>query len=337
MNEFRFAHPYVLLLFPISLLFLYRWGQNRWKSQAGVLQYSDIRLLSNSSKSLRLRFRQLPNFIRLLAWIALVVALARPQSGQTQNIIRGQGIDMVMAVDISGSMAIQDFAPRNRFDASKIVLKEFISGRKDNNREFDRIGMVVFANDSYQLAPPTLNYDILENAIDDLQLARDINLQDGSAIGLGIASSANMLRSSKSPIQVIIVLTDGENNVGEIDAISAAQAASGFGIRIYTIGIGQRGIFTVEYEDGSADTINSNLDEQALQQIATIGNGEYFYAADLTSLQAIYDRIDRLERSPIERSQYTRWQDMSDTWIITCILLLLIERILRHTIFQTIP
>jgi len=266
-----------------------------------------------------------------------VIALARPQNGQTQNIIRGQGIDMVIAIDISGSMAIQDFAPRNRLDASKIVLKEFINGRINDNQEFDRIGMVVFANDSFQLAPPTLNYDVLDTAIDDLKLAREVGLQDGSAIGLGIASSANMLRSSRSPSQVIILLTDGENNVGEIDAISAARAASGFGIRIYTIGIGQRGVFTVEYDDSTVETITSNLDEDSLKQIATIGNGEYFYAADLTSLQAIYDRIDRLERTPIERNQYTRWQDVSDIWIISCIILLIFERILRHTIFQTIP
>ena len=332
MSEFRFAHPYVLILLPLSIIFLYRWWQNRWRSRAGVLQYSDIRLLSNASSSFRLRFRQLPNIIRLAAWVLLVIALARPQSGQTQNIIRGQGIDMVIAVDISGSMAIPDFAPRNRLDASKVVIKNFIS-----DREYDRIGMVVFANDSYQLAPPTLNYDILQNIIDDLKLAPEVGLQDGSAVGLGIASAANMLRSSKSLSQVIIVLTDGESNVGSIDAITAAEAASGLGMRLYTIGIGQRGVFSLEQPDGSVETINSNLDEGTLQEIASIGNGEYFYAADMTSLQAIYDRIDRLERSPIERSQFTRWQDISDGWIIGILILLILERILRHTIFQTIP
>ncbi len=337
MSEFRFAHPYVLILLPISLLFLYRWWQNRWRTQAGVLQYSDIRLLSNSTKSLRLRFRQLPNLIRLIAWITLVIALARPQSGETQNIISGQGIDMVIAIDISGSMAIPDFAPRNRLDASKVVLKEFINGRKASNGAFDRIGMVVFANDSFQLAPPTLNYDILEILIDDLKLAKDVGLQDGSAIGLGIASAANMLQSSTARSQVIIVLTDGENNVGELDAISAAQAASSIGAKIYTIGIGQRGVFALEQADGTIETINSNLDESSLREIASIGNGEYFYAADLPSLEAIYAQIDRLERSPVERSEFTRWQDMSDIWIIAAMILLIFERILRHTIFQTIP
>lgn len=332
MNEFRFAHPYVLLVLPVSLLFLYSWWRNRWRSRAGVLQYSDIRLLSNSANSLRLRFRQLPNIIRLAAWVLLVFALARPQSGQTQNIVRGQGIDMVMAIDISGSMAIPDFAPRNRLDASKVVIKNFIS-----DREFDRIGFVVFANDSYQLAPPTLNYDILQNIVDDLKLAPQVGLQDGSAIGLGIASAANMLRSSKALSQVIIVLTDGENNVGSIDAITAAQAARGLGMRLYTVGIGQRGTFTLAQPDGSVQTINSNLDEETLQEIARVGSGEYFYAADLTSLQAIYDRIDRLERSPIEQTLFTRWQDISDGWIIGIIILLILERILRHTIFQTIP
>lgn len=332
MNEFRFAHPYVLILLPFSLLFMYRWWQRRWLSRAGVLQYSDIRLISNTANSLRLRLRQFPNLIRLIAWILLVVALARPQTGQTQNIIRGQGIDMVIAIDISGSMAIPDFSPRNRLDASKVVIKNFI-----NDREFDRIGLVVFANDSFQLAPPTLNYDILETIVDDVKLAPEVGLQDGSAIGLGIGSAANMLRSSTALSQVIIVLTDGESNVGAIDAISASQAANGLGIKIYTIGIGQRGVFSITQPDGTIQTVTSNLDETTLQDIARIGSGEYFYAADLTSLQAIYDQIDRLERSPIERSQFTRWQDNVDGLIIGIIILLLLERLLRHTIFQTIP
>lgn len=332
MNEFRFAHPYVLIVLPFSLIFMYRWWQNRWLNRAGVLQYSDVRLLSNSSSSLRLRFRQLPNILRFMTWVILVITLARPQSGQTQNIIRGQGLDMVIAIDISGSMAIPDFAPRNRLDASKVVLKDFI-----NNREFDRIGMVVFANDSYQLAPPTLDYDILETIVDDIRLAPEVGLQDGSAIGLGIATAANMLRSSTALSQVIILITDGESNVGTIDAITAAQASAGLGMRIYTIGIGQRGVFTLSQPDGSVQTITSNLDEATLLEIAQIGSGEYFYAADMTSLQAVYDRIDRLERSPIERSQFTRWQDIADGWIIIIMMLLVAERFLRHTIFQTIP
>lgn len=332
MNEFRLAHPFMLVLLPISLIFLYRWWQRRWLNATGVLQYSDIRLMSNTPGSLRLRLRQLPNFIRFITWILLVIVLARPQTGRTQSIIRGQGIDIVMAVDISGSMAVPDFAPRNRLDASKIVLKHFIDGR-----EFDPIGLVVFANDSFQVAPPTLNYNILATIVDDLQLATEIGLQDGSAIGLGIASAANMLRSSTALSQVIIVLTDGENNVGAIDAISAAQAANALGMKIYTIGIGQRGIFTLQQPDGTIQSITSNLDESTLQDIARIGSGEYFYAADLPSLQGIYDRIDRLERSPVEKQQFTRWQDIGDAWMIGIIILLLLERLLRHTIFQTIP
>jgi Ca-activated chloride channel homolog len=332
MNEFRLAHPFVLILLPLSLIFIYRWWQRRWLNATGVLQYSDIRLMSNTPSSLRIRLRQLPNFIRLITWVLLVIILARPQTGRTQNIIRGQGIDIVMAVDISGSMAVPDFAPRNRLDASKIVLKNFISGR-----EYDPIGLVVFANDSFQVAPPTLNYNILADIVDDLRLASEVGLQDGSAIGLGIASATNMLRSSTALSQVIILLTDGENNVGAIDAITAAQAANALGIKIYTIGIGQRGIFTLQQPDGTIQSITSNLDESTLQDIARIGSGEYFYAADLPSLQAIYDRIDRLERSPIERQQFTRWQDIGDAWIIGIIILLLLERLIRHTLFQTIP
>ena len=332
MNEFRLAHPFVLALLPLSLFFIYRWWQRRWLNATGVLQYSDIRLMSNTPGSLRLRLRQLPNVIRFATWILLVVILARPQTGQTQSIIRGKGIDMVMAIDISGSMAIPDFGNRNRLDASKIVLKEFITGR-----EYDPIGLVVFANDSFQVAPPTLNYNILIDIIDEIKLASEIGLQDGSAIGLGISSATNMLRSSTALSQVIIVLTDGENNVGAIDAITAAEIANALSIKIYTIGIGQRGVFTLQQPDGTVQNIPSNLDEDTLKEIARIGTGEYFYAADLTSLQAIYDRIDRLERSQIDKQLFTRWQDIGDAWIIGIIILLILERILRHTIFQTIP
>ncbi len=332
MTEFRFAHPIIFILLPIMLLFLLHWWNQRWSNLSSVLRYSDIRLISDDGKSWRLRLRQLPNILRAIAWLGLLIAVARPQVGNTQNIFRGQGLDIVIAVDISGSMAIPDFSPRNRLDASKIVLKEFIQ-----EREFDRIGLVVFANDSFQLAPPTLDYDTLNAIIDDLRLASEVGIQDGSAIGLGIASSANMLRSSTAQNQVIILLTDGENNVGSIDAISASQAAHALGIRIYTVGIGQRGIFTVKQPDGTIETIVSNLDEATLQNIASIGDGEYFYAADLPSLQAIYDRIDQLERSPIEKQQFTRWRDMGDSLIIAVFILLIIERFLRHTIFQTIP
>jgi Ca-activated chloride channel homolog len=332
MNEFRLAHPFVLALLPFSLVFIYRWWQSRWLNATGVLQYSDIRLMSGTPNSLRLKLRQLPNVIRFITWVLLVIILARPQTGQTQNVIRGQGIDMVMAIDISGSMATQDFAPRTRLDASKVVLKEFIS-----HREYDPIGLVVFASDSFQVAPPTLNYNILSEIVDEIRLASEIGLQDGSAIGLGISSATNMLRSSTALSQVIIVLTDGENNIGAIDAISAAEIANTLGIKIYTIGIGQRGVFTVQQPDGSVESITSNLDESTLQEIARIGSGEYFYAGDLPSLQAIYDRIDRLERSPIYKQQYTRWRDIGDAWIIALIIMLIIERMLRHTIFQTIP
>lgn len=332
MTEFRFAHPIIFILLPIMLLFLLRWWNQRWSNLSSVLRYSDIRLISDDGTSWRLRLRQLPNILRAIAWLGLLIAVARPQVGNTQNVFRGQGLDIVIAVDISGSMAIPDFSPRNRLDASKIVLKEFIQ-----EREFDRIGLVVFANDSFQLAPPTLDYDTLNTIISDLRLASEVGIQDGSAIGLGIASSANMLRSSTSQNQVIILLTDGENNVGSIDAVSASQAAHALGIRIYTVGIGQRGVFTVQQPDGAIETVISNLDEATLQNIASIGDGEYFYAADLPSLQAIYDRIDQLERSPIEKQQFTRWRDMGDSLIIAVFILLIIERFLRHTIFQTIP
>jgi Ca-activated chloride channel homolog len=320
MIEFRFAHPLALLLLALPLIWLMS-TRNRLQMIPPVLRYSDIRLVYGLPAGWRVRWRRLPDALRLAAWVLLVIGLARPQSGRAQETFRGQGIDIVLAVDISSSMSALDFGAQNRLEAAKSVMADFIA-----KREFDRIGLVVFARSAFQQAPPTLDYGVLLRLLDEVPLVTEIpQLEDGTAIGLGLAAAGNMLRTSTAPSKVIILLTDGSNNAGEIAPITAAQAVSALGSKVYTIGMGR------------VDSSGSGLDEQTLQAVAAAANGLYFRAENLEGLQQIYDRIDSLERSEAVRQVFVRWQDQSFTWLAVGLFFLMIERILRHTVLQTIP
>lgn len=319
MSDFRFAYPLVWLLLVPAVLFIALWWRNRYHSNGPVLRYSDTSLLSNLDASTRLRLRQLPNILRLLAWICLLTALARPQMGNTSVELRGQGIDIVLALDISDSMATDDFAP-NRLEAAKSVIADFVS-----NRISDRIGLVVFAEQAFYQAPPTVDYNILLELVESAPFAHDLGLGDRTAVGLGIATATNMLRSSTAPSKVIILLTDGENNAGQIDPITAAEAARAVGVRIYTIGIG--------VNSGTS----GNMDFATLQRIASIANGRHYLALDTDDLFDIYNEINNLETVNVDSQLNIRWQDMGQPFLIAALLALLLERILRHSIFQTIP
>lgn len=336
MSDFRFAFPiaFVLLLLPVMLYTLP--VLEAWRPQIGRMIYSDIRLMTGLPQSWRVRARYLPDGLRMLAWVLLVIALARPQTGQAQEVLRGQGIDIVLALDISTSMAALDFEPQNRLETAKSVMADFIDGR-----EFDRIGLVAFARNAFHQAPLTLDYPILQELLAQVELVSELRQVDGrrldgTAIGLGIASSANMLRSSDAPSKVIILLTDGANNAG-IDPNVAAEAAELLGVRIYTIGIGRPGLVNIPARDGTIQTIESDLNEEDLRQIASTTNGLYFRAEDSAGLQQIYDQIDALERSDVERRIFVRWRDQATALIMIAFVLLLVERILRYTVFQTQP
>lgn len=329
---FRFAHPAALALLIVPLVFILLWMVGHWREAIPVIRYSDVRLTDNLPVSWRVRLRRLPDILRLLAWLLLVLALARPQSGRTQEIIRGQGIDIVLAVDISGSMTALDFAPQNRLEAAKTVISSFIAGR-----EFDRIGLVVFAQDSFQQMPPTLDYNTLLRSLDEVQLATDLGLADGTAIGLGIASAGNMLRQSTAASKVIVLLTDGANNAGGIGPLTAAAAVTALGIRVYTIGMGKPGLVPMPDDAGGTQMVQSDLDEETLQAIAQTTGGQYFRAENPDSLQRIYDQINALERSDVVRQVYINWQEQAGGLLGIALAALIFERLLRHSVFQTIP
>jgi len=299
------------------------WFRSRQRSSTRTtFRYSDTRLFAGLPTSWRLRYRWLPNLCRCVAWICLILALARPQFGQGQQVLRGQGVDIVLAFDISSSMAATDFAPQNRLEAAKSVITTFIQ-----SREFDRLGLVVFAQDAFQLIPPTLDYVILERTLANTRIATEIGLVDGTAIGQGIASAANMLRSGTAASKVIILLTDGANNAGDIGPLTAAQAVAALGIRVYAVGMIPADV------SPSPDTV----DPEVLRSIASITNGQYFLASNSTDLQNIYTQINALERSDVEKEIVYRWQEQFMIFAFFALIFLVVERVLRSTIFQVVP
>ncbi len=334
MPMFRFAHPAALLL--LALLagwILVRWRASHTTMQPPAVRFSDTRLVSGVATGWRVRLRGLPDVLRAAAWLLLVIALARPQSGSAREVIRGQGIDIVLALDISGSMAALDFAPQNRLQAAKAVIGEFIAGRS-----FDRIGLVVFARSAFHQAPLTLDYPVLRQLLERVRLVTEVRgrLLDGTAIGLGIASAGAMMADGTAPSRVIVLLTDGSNNAG-LDPLTAAQAVAALGMRVYVIGMGTTGIVPVPDLNGDIQYTESDLDEPALRQIAAAGRGLYFRAEDIEGLRQIYDEIDRLERSPVERRVVVPWQDQAWALLAAALALLLAERVARRTLWQTVP
>lgn len=320
---FRFANSAALLLLvlPLVIWLIYRLLGSQ--NQPPSLRFSStVFMQTEVAASWRTRWAWLPNALRLIAWGLLVVAIARPQSGNQQEVIRGQGIDIVLALDISTSMNAEDILP-SRLEAAKAQIERFIEGRR-----FDRVGMVVFAADAFHYVPPTLDYEVLTNRLREVLPITEYGLPnaDGTAIGTGIASAANMLRESRADSKVIVLLTDGSNNTGSVNPLDAARATAALGIRVYTIGMGRAG------RGGEFE-----FDETSLQQIAQIADGLYFRVEDVLGLQRTYEQIDALERSDIEQQVFVRWREQAGWVMVAALLSLLLERTLRLTVFLRLP
>jgi Ca-activated chloride channel family protein len=326
----HFASPWLLLLLvvPFGLVFLPLVVRRRMRP--ATMQYSDVRLTTHSV-SLRQRGRFILRVMRYLALALLIIGLARPQSGSAREVIIGEGVDIAIVLDISGSMAALDFEP-DRLGASKRVILDFIEGR-----EYDRIGLVIFATEAFSQVPPTLDYNVLKRVLDETKVSWDIGLDSGTAIGLGLANGANMLRNSEAKSRVIVLLTDGANNSGQIDPMTAAEIAKALDIRVYTIGAAKPGPAALPFPDGHIEYRDSEIDEETLRQIADTTGGLYFRAEDERGLQEIYDTIDELERSQVEVRTFTRYTELAVWLVIPAGLLLALELLLRRTIFRTIP
>ncbi len=319
----RFASPILLLL--LLLIPLVVWLRY-FVLQKSSMQFSSGKVLKELPKSWRIRLQPLLPVLYALGWVCLVVALARPQRGLQESRIHTETVDMILLVDLSGSMDTKDFIKLNRrmsrLDASKDVIERFLEKRPN-----DRIGMVGFATLPYAVAPLTLDHGWLVQRMKGLHTG----MLDGSrtAIGDGIASAINRLRESEAKSKLIILLTDGSNNYGTLSPENAARAAEALGIRIYTIGAGgaRTGFFVQRQE----------VDEETLKKVAQASDGKFYRALDLKSLEAVYEEIDQLEKTEIEIEQFTRFEEISKGWILAGVLLLMMEQILGLTKVGRLP
>lgn len=329
-NNVTFAYPWVLyflLLIPL-LVAWYIWHGR--KKQASIT-YSSLKAFEKIPATFRERLRQLPFAIRMLAIGFLIVALARPQNFSAGQSVNAEGIDISMVLDISGSMLAEDFKP-NRLDAAKKVIDDFVQGRTT-----DRIGLVIFSREAFTQCPLTIDYSVLRNLLGDIKTGM---IEDGTAIGNGIANGINRLKDSDAESRVIILLTDGVNNAGEVDPISAAEIASTFGIRIYTIGVGTRGEapypvqtpFGIRYQ-----MVPVEIDEAILKKIAEITGGQYFRATNNRALEEIYNKIDKMEKTKIEITSYRNAKELFAGWLAIGFALLLFELIASKTILRKLP
>ncbi len=328
-----FANPDLLFLFvliPILLFWYFKWNKKRF----GTLRYSNLGVVKSVEKfSSKKKYRHLSFVLRLLAISLLILCFARPQSSHTEEEVITEGVDIVLALDISSSMLAEDFRPNNRLEAAKLVAKDFIQGRKN-----DRIGMVVFAAKSVTQCPLTLDYGILLNFIDEVESGM---IEDGTAIGMAIANAANRLRDSKAKSKIVILLTDGQNNKGQLDPITAAKVAQAFDIRIYTVGVGKRGTALYPVDDPIFGKryvqMPVQIDEKTLKAIAKITKGSYYRATDKESLDKIFQEIDQLEKTKIEIKQFARFKELFATYLFMALGLIVAEVVLTNTKFRKIP
>jgi Ca-activated chloride channel family protein len=330
MTGIEFANPRFFLLFIIiPLMIVWYWFKHR-KSQA-ELQVSTFEGFEMAGKPLKERLFHFLFLLRLLAISALIVALARPQSSSSRRDVNVEGIDIVIAQDISGSMLAEDFRP-NRLGAAKKEAVKFLEGRPN-----DRIGLVVFSGESFTQCPITSDHTVLVNLFDKIESGM---IEDGTAIGDGLATAVTRLKESKALSKVIILLTDGINNMGSIDPLSAAEIAKLYKVRVYTIGVGTFGMapypfktpFGIQYQN-----VDVKLDEQLLQKIALMTGGEYFRATNNKKLETIYQEIDKLEKSKIDVMEFRKKHEEFLPIAMLALGLLLLEILLRNTILRSNP
>lgn len=324
MSNITFAHPWLLLgllLIPLMIV----WWMLRYRKQEAALQHSDITLFDGIPHSLRVRLRWLPYAMRSIAIAAAIVALARPQSQLSRQEMTVEGIDIVLAMDLSGSMLAEDFRP-NRLEAAKKVAADFITGRHS-----DRMGLVVFAGEAFTQVPLTIDHHVLLKQLGNLKSG---TMRDGTALGDGLATAINRIKDSEAKSKVIILMTDGVNNQGSVDPQSAAEIAALYGIRLYTIGVGSLGKAPYPFRDQFGrvhyQNIDVEIDEELMQRMsASTDDGRYFRATNKKALEEIFNQIDDMEKSKIDVTQYAQTRDEQGPLLWIAVLSLIVEALLR--------
>lgn len=329
MSRITFDQPlllYLLILIPLMIAFYIM----KQQKATAALRMPGIDQFSNAGNTFRHYLRHVLFALRTLAIAILIIVLARPQATDRFQNTSTEGIDIVLTLDISGSMLARDFKP-DRLEASKSVATEFIAGRP-----YDRIGLVVFSGESFTQCPLTTDHAVLVNLMREIKSGM---IEDGTAIGMGLATAVNRIKDSQAKSKVIILLTDGVNNRGEIAPATAAGIAKTYGIRVYTIGVGSQGLapypvqtpFGTQYQDMPVE-----IDEDILKEIASTTGGRYFRATDNDKLIQVYNEIDKLEKSKIDVKQFSRKEEKYLGLATGAFILLLLEIILRNTIFKNL-
>jgi Ca-activated chloride channel family protein len=331
MSELEFLHPYYLylliLLIPAIVWYIFR--NNRVQAD---LRISQLAPFLSIRKGLRVYFRHLPFILRMITLALLILILARPQSTNRWQNESVEGIDIMLALDISGSMLAADLSP-NRVEASKEVASSFIAGRPN-----DRIGIVLFGGESFTQCPLTADHAVLLNLLQEVNVG--IIEDQSTAIGLGLANAVKRLKDSDAKSRVVILVTDGVNNAGSVDPLTAAEIAKTFGIRVYTIGVGTHGMAPFPVRDAFGNVfyqqMKVEIDEAILRQISEMTQGTYFRATNNQKLKEIYADIDLLEKTRIHVRQYSRKYEQYGTFALAALITLLLEILLRNTVLRTI-
>jgi Ca-activated chloride channel family protein len=328
-RHITFAHPQYFILLLLIPLFIFWLRKN--KNNKPSFTISSLKGLQNSAASTIQKWAPILNLLRILSMFFLIIALARPQSSNINETVNSEGLDIVLSMDISGSMLAEDFKP-NRIEAAKKVANEFIL-----NRPTDRIGLVIFSGESFTQCPLTTDQNILR---EQLKSIRSGLLEDGTAIGMGLATAVERLRNSKAKSKIIILLTDGVNNAGLIDPITALEIAKAYKIRVYTIGVGTEGTAPYPTQDAFGNMVMQQMpvqiDEGLMQKISKETGGKYYRAKDNNSLSKVYKEIDQLEKTKIEINIFKRYAELFFPYALFGLMCLFLEILLRFTVFRRV-
>jgi len=332
-QEFSIS-PWIIFavgLTAIVAMIVYRIRTGRFNTAS--IKYSDLKIVKRSVKSGRTKYRFILSVFRVAALVLFILAMARPQAGTENREVTSEGIDIMLALDVSGSMKAEDFKPHNRLYVAKEEIRKFI-----DKRVSDRIGLVVFSAASFTQCPLTLDYGVLLNFLDQVRFGM---IKDGTAIGMALANCINRLRESQSKSKIIILLTDGVNNAGQIDPLTAATIAKTMDVKIYTIGVGKPGNAMYPVDDPIFGKryvyLPNEIDEETLKEIAQKTGGKYFRARSEEELEEIYSEIDKLETTEVKVNEYVQYQELFPDFVYAGLALLVLEILLGQTIFRKIP
>ena len=327
----EFARPLVLLLIPVGIL-LFIWRQKR-ASQPGALRHSHLKLLLSEGSSPRVRLSLLMPWVAAAALVFLLVGLAGPRIVHRSEEVEGKGIDIILSLDISGSMRSLDFEPDDRLGAAKNVIEQFIAGRPH-----DRIGLVVFAQKAFTQCPLTLDHQVLTGFLDEVQIGL---IEDGTAIGLGLATAVARLRHSDSPSRTVVLLTDGVNNVPTLEPETAVELASSLDVRVYTVAIGRQGLVPFPVDDPifgrRTQQVETKIDLELLKTIAQQTGGQMFQATNPQALENIFRTIDKLETARYKTTVSTWYRELMPWFVLPALLILLLEGLLTATWLRRLP